>query len=100
MGDVLGVGCTHGPHLKLSNETMANIYFRYNLRSDKTPAQWKDPANWPPGLREEWGADEAATAAGKHRDELVRGFRAARRAIDDFKPDFVVIYGDDQYENF
>jgi hypothetical protein len=100
MGDILGVGCTHGPHLKLSDETMANIYFRYNLHSDKTPAHWKDPANWPAQLREEWADDEGASAARKHRDELVRGFRQARQTIDDFNPDFVLIYGDDQYENF
>src|ERR671922_312357 len=28
------------------------------------------------------------------------GFRKARRLLDDFAPDFVVIWGDDQYENF
>ncbi len=28
------------------------------------------------------------------------GLAKARAAIDEFKPDFVVIWGDDQYENF
>src|SRR5581483_148003 len=79
---------------------MANIYFRYNLRHDKTPAQLKDPASWPPELRAEWGDDEGATAARKHREEVVAGFRQARAAIDAFQPDFVLIFGDDQYENF
>ena len=27
-------------------------------------------------------------------------FRKARQLLDDFAPDFVVIWGDDQYENF
>jgi hypothetical protein len=31
---------------------------------------------------------------------LVDGFRKARQALDEFKPDFVLIWGDDQYENF
>jgi hypothetical protein len=100
MGDILGIGCTHGPHLKLSDEAMANVYFRYNLNHEQTPAHWKDPANWPSQLREEWGGDEGATAARKHREEIVRGFRQARQEIDAFKPDFVLIFGDDQYENF
>lgn len=100
MGEILGIGCTHAPHLKLTDDAMANIYFRFHLRSDKTPAYWKDPANWPEDLRNEWGDDEGQSAARKHRDELIRGFRQARQAIDEFNPDFVLIYGDDQYENF
>ena len=27
-------------------------------------------------------------------------FRAVRKALDDFNPDLVLIWGDDQYENF
>lgn len=43
MGEVLGIGCTHGPHLALPDERMADIYFRNNLHSDLTPAERKDP---------------------------------------------------------
>jgi len=100
MGEVLGIGCTHGPHLAMSDERMADVYFRKNLNSDLTPAEWKDPRNWPPRMREEWGNDEGVAAAQAHRAELVKGFRAARAALDAFKPDFVLIFGDDQYENF
>ena len=39
-------------------------------------------------------------AAAEHRRRLVGGFRKAREAIDAFAPDFVLIWGDDQYENF
>ena len=28
------------------------------------------------------------------------GFRAARQALNEFDPDFVLMFGDDQYENF
>jgi hypothetical protein len=51
-------------------------------------------------MREEWGDDEGRAAAARHRAALVAGFRKARRALDDFAPDVVVIWGDDQYENF
>lgn len=100
MGEILGIGCTHGPHLAMLDERMADIYFRRNLNSPETPDFWKDPKNWPQGMREEWGDDEGVTAARKHRAELVKGFREARQALDAFKPDFVLIFGDDQYENF
>src|SRR5207247_10327645 len=44
--------------------------------------------------------DAGAAAAARHRERLVAGFRRCRRALDEFAPDFVVIFGDDQYENF
>jgi hypothetical protein len=31
---------------------------------------------------------------------MLLGLRQVKQALDDFKPDFVVIWGDDQYENF
>ncbi len=100
MGEILGVGCSHGPHLSLTDETMANIYFTLNLHSQRTPGQWKDPANWPEALRQEWGNDNAVSAARRHREELLKGYKAAREAIDAFNPDFVLVFGDAQYENF
>jgi hypothetical protein len=51
-------------------------------------------------MRQEYGTDEGLSAAHRHREALVTGFRKARRLLDDFAPDFVVIWGDDQYENF
>ncbi|HLQ31184.1 MAG TPA: extradiol ring-cleavage dioxygenase [Chloroflexota bacterium] len=100
MAEILGIGCSHGPHLQLTDEAMAEVYFRPNLHSEKTLPEWKDPANWPAALREEWGSDEGVAAARRHRAAVLKGFHAARQALDDFQPDFVVIFGDDQYENF
>jgi hypothetical protein len=51
-------------------------------------------------MREEYGADEGLAAARRHRDVLVEGFREIRRRLDAFAPDLVLIWGDDQYENF
>jgi hypothetical protein len=47
MGEILGIGCPHGPHMRFTDETMANVYFRINLRNAKTPAVLRDPNNWP-----------------------------------------------------
>jgi hypothetical protein len=100
MGEIIGIGCPHGPQPGLTDETMANNYFRVNLASEKTPARWKDPASWPPEMRGEWGEDEGVSSAREHRAEALKGYRQAREAIDRFNPDFVLIFGDDQYENF
>src|SRR3954468_19106177 len=99
MGEILGLGCSHAPHLQFRDEEMSNV-LRRTLKSEQLPAELKDPANWPAGMREEWGEDEGLTSAHKHRAALLEGYRAARAAVDAFNPDFILIFGDDQYENF
>ena len=99
MGEVLGIGMPHAPHLQFTDEDMANLVRRL-LKSNRIPEKMKDSKNWPVAMREEWGHDEGLSAAKKHRSELVQGLRAARAALDSFKHDFVLIWGDDQYENF
>jgi len=97
MGEILGVGVTHYPGLIQPDQQMAGLLDR-TLNSDQVPEELKDPKRWPEPMRKEW-ADPLA-AAKEHRARLVSGFRKAREAIDAFKPDFVLIWGDDQYENF
>jgi hypothetical protein len=97
MGDILGIGVTHYPGLIQPDEQMAGLLNR-TLNSDQVPDAMKDPARWPAQMRKEW-ADPMAAAV-EHRKRLVGGFRKVRQALDAFKPDFVLIWGDDQYENF
>ena len=35
-----------------------------------------------------------------HQEELIAGLRKTREAIDEFNPEAVIIFGDDQYENY
>lgn len=100
MAEIMGLGMFHGPHPGLTDETMANIYFRRILADPQTPPELTDPANWPDGLRSEWGADDGVSAARRHRDTALGACRQARTIIDEFRPDLVVIFADDQYENF
>ena len=97
MGEILGVGVTHYPGLIQTDQNMASLLTR-TLNSDQVPDAAKDPKSWPAQMREEW--KDPVASAREHRKRLVNGFRKAREAIDAFKPDFVVIFGDDQYENF
>lgn len=99
MGEVLGIGITHYPPLSGRDEDMANI-LKGRLRDPDLPAAQRDPASWPGPMRDEWGADEGLTGARRHREAVVRGLRRAREALERFNPDFVLVWGDDQYENF
>jgi hypothetical protein len=99
MGEILGVGVTHYPPLVHPDENMA-APLKYFLRSPCIPEQYKRPESWPEAMRREWGEDEGKSAAKQHREALVTWFRKARQEIDTFAPDFIVIWGDDQYENF
>src|SRR5688572_7291233 len=99
MGEILGIGMTHYPPLAGRDENMAGI-LKGTLRDPSIPEDWKNPENWPQQMRQEYGSDGGTTAAMGHREVLLRGLDKVRTAIDDFHPDFVLIWGDDQYENF
>lgn len=51
-------------------------------------------------MREDWSDDGGAAAAARHRAELTAHLARCRQALDAFGPDVVVVWGDDQYENF
>jgi hypothetical protein len=99
MGEILGLGVTHYPPLYGPDENMARILKRV-LADPALPEEYRTPQGWPEPMRREWGNDAGVSAAGRHRAALVQGFRNARRLLDEFDPDFILIWGDDQYENF
>jgi len=99
MGEILGLGLTHYPGLAARDENMTGI-LRQVLADPGLPERERDPANWPEALRREYSTDQGKAAAAAHREALVANLRRLRRALDDFAPDLVVIWGDDQYENF
>jgi hypothetical protein len=99
MGEILGLGLTHYPPLIGPDANMAGI-LRTVLKDPGLPERYRDPVSWPEPMRREYGDDGGTTAAAAHRAELLRHFRHARRLLDEFRPDVVVIWGDDQHENF
>jgi hypothetical protein len=99
MADILGLGVTHSPLLLGTDERMAWIMERV-LQSPRLPDRMREPAAWPVPMRQEWDEHRVGRAAAEHRRRSVDGFRATRAALDAFDPDFVLIFGDDQYENF
>jgi hypothetical protein len=99
MGAILGLGMTHVPLLAGRDADMTRILRRV-LADPGLPERCRGPEGWPEAMQREWGTDEGLTAARRHRADLVAQFRRARRTLDDFAPDLVLIWGDDQYENF
>ncbi len=101
MGEILLAGTTHYPLLLYTDDFMTAQMERH-WKSDRVPEWWRNQKNWPKGMQEEYGPDgrDGLAAAAAHRQRLVEGFRRVREEIEAFNPDFVLIWGDDQYENF
>ncbi len=99
MAEILGLGMTHYPPLCRREEEMPAL-LRSMLKGTRVPEHAKDPRTWPSAMREEWGNDEGVTAARIHRERCFSAFRVVRERLDRFHPDAVLIFGDDQYENF
>src|SRR6202035_2008506 len=99
MAEILGLGCTHWPTLCLPNEGLSGVFKRV-LGAPYVDPQVKDPANWPAELLAELGNDDGLSAANRCGERFGNDFRAIRKILDDFNPDFVLVWGDDQYENF
>ena len=99
MAGILGLGATHSPLLVGNDARMAGIFERL-LQNPRVPPSSTNPANWPMAMQQEWAAHQAGEAPAAHRKRAMEGFRAVRAALDAFNPDFLLIFGDDQYENF
>lgn len=99
MAEILGLGVTHFPGLA-SDGSDPGVFVRRALANPALPARYQRPEGWPDPMRREWGDDAGVTASQRHREALIRQFRKARQVLDEFAPDFIVIWGDDQDENF
>jgi Catalytic LigB subunit of aromatic ring-opening dioxygenase len=98
MGQILGLGITHYPGLA----TKSNIARRINmlLADPALSEHLRSPENWPDPMRKQWSDDEGKAHCAAHRQEMIDEFRKVRQELDAFKPDCVLLWGDDQYENF
>lgn len=98
MGEVLGLGVTHFPPLGWPDDQMDRA-LQFALADPGIPDSAKQPEAWPELMQKEF-LEDRRTAAGRHREALVEGLANVRAALDEFQPDVVVVWGDDQYELF
>jgi hypothetical protein len=99
MAEILALGISHYPPLAGHDNRMAAILQRM-LRNPDLPPHLRTPEGWPEAMRAEWGEDQGTTSAAGHRAALVGWMERTRAALDAFRPDFILLWGDDQYENF
>lgn len=97
MGEVLGVGCTHYPGLLRGPKGYTGTV-RMLMSNPVVSERMHDPANWPEGARDQWERQEEEALA--HEQRMIAAFSVLRKRIDDFNPDAIIMWGDDQYENF
>ena len=100
MGEILGIGTTHHPSLTGTEEAFASTWQRIVNAPRMEPPKWRDKANWPAGMLDEVGNDLGLSAGKRYRERNWANFRKQKKIVDEFKPDFIVIIADDQYENF
>jgi hypothetical protein len=99
MGAILGLGLSHfGGFFFPDAEMGARITDA--LKRGKLPPHLNDPKRWPADMQAEWSNDAGTAFAARHRADYFSGLKEVRKALDDFKPDAVIIFGDDQYECF
>ena len=99
MAELLGLGLSHFGGYMFSDEDMS-ARIKHRLEEGSLPESLMTPAGWPAHMRDEWGNDEGASFAARHREQYFSGLDRVRQALDAFKPDAVIIFGDDQYECF
>ena len=98
MADILGLGITHYPGLTPFKARPTSLLRL--LQDTGLPERYRTPEGWPETMRREWADDAGAAFAEQHRQTVVAEIRRTRALLDEFKPDFIVVWGDDQYENF
>ncbi|WP_298283571.1 hypothetical protein [Novosphingobium sp.] len=100
MGEILGLGLTHYPGPLVPTECWPDM-LKQGVRFGMVPeALYQDKSRWPAAMLAELGDDEGISAAHAHHQRLMTAFARMRAELDAFDPDLVVIWGDDQYENY
>ncbi|MCH7745334.1 MAG: hypothetical protein IIC84_04590 [Chloroflexi bacterium] len=92
MAEILGIGCTHAPMTLYPPENWVNI--RKRLSSGIPNYQ---PS---PELVEELGDDNGLAQDKYNHKRIVDAFAVLREKLHSWKPDAIILIGDDQAENF
>lgn len=100
MAEIIGFGLSHYPGPLVPAEYWPRM-LETNVEKGRIPrAVFENRSQWPAPMLAEYGTDNGFTAAKAHEARLLSGYRELRVRLDEFNPDLVLIWGDDQYENF
>ena len=92
MAEILGIGCTHAPMILNPPEQWTNI----RKRLSSSVPNYRPP----PKLLEELGDDDGLTQDRINQGRITSAFQVLRDRLHAFRPDAVIVVGDDQAENF
>ena len=92
MAELLGIGCTHAPMILNPAEQWPDVRKGISSRIPNYQA--------PSTLTEELGDDNGLSHDSSNQQRIVDAFDVLREKLDAFKPDLMIIVGDDQAENF
>ena len=100
MGEILGLTLADKPNLRMKPHWIAGALKGNIAQGWKDKPHLKDPKNWPEPMRRDWGDDQGTTTAIAFQQRQIEQFRKLRAALDDFKPDFMVVLYRDVGETF
>lgn len=100
MGEILGLGLSHYPGPLSPARYWSRMVARNVEVGRISPELYADKGHWPKLMLDEWANDEGLAAAEEHRRRLLAGYRVLRAELDAFAPDLVLVWGDDQFENY
>jgi hypothetical protein len=100
MAEILGLGLSHYPGPIVPPKYWPRMLERGVEVGRIAPELFADKTRWPQEMLHEWGTDDGVAAAERHRERLLAGYHALQSALEAFDPQIVVIWGDDQFENF
>ena len=92
MGEVLGLGCSHAPMILNPPEEWANMRKAIYSRIPEYEA--------PPEMVEQLGDDNGLSHDIWNQKRIADAFAVLKEKLHSWKPDVVMIVGDDQAENF
>jgi Catalytic LigB subunit of aromatic ring-opening dioxygenase len=100
MAEIMGLGLSHFPGPLVPVRHWPNMLTRWVEIGRIKAEDFAAKDRWPKEMQLEWGNDNGQTAALEHQRRLLAGYRKLREELDAFAPDVVLIWGDDQFENF
>ena len=100
MADILAVGITHYPPLCRTRRDHVVDPEADAGKSALCPRNGGAPKTGPKRCARNGAPTKAPPPRGVIANGCVQALRKTRAQIDEFRPDFIVIWGDDQYENF
>ncbi len=92
MAELLGLGCSHGPIIL----TPPEVWHKGRSRIFGRIPNYEAPA----ALIEELGDDNGLTQDRADQKKVVEAFGVLRDRLHQWKPDVLMVIGDDQAENF